>query len=84
VRKTAIALLAAGTLTAAVTGTIVAAVPQTPERPLCRGVKGETYSPGAYIRHENQVYGCFPVFGNGLTSAGVAWIRMQETFTPAH
>lgn len=81
-RKVTLASFVFCALAAAITGTLVAATAQTPGAPLCRGLKGEGYSPGATIRHENQVYRCFNIFGDGLTSTGVAWIEMAPSFAP--
>ena len=81
-RKLAIASLVVSALAAAITGTIVTATAQTPSPQLCRGIDSEGYSPGAMVRHENQVYRCFNVFGDGLTSTGVAWVKMAPSFEP--
>jgi hypothetical protein len=56
------------------------------ERPLCY-LKNATYSPGAMIKDEDQVYRCFYVFGENLNSRtpGVAWVKMVrqgDTFVP--
>lgn len=58
----------------------------TQDRPLCY-LKNETYSPGALVKDEDQVYRCFYVFGENLNSRtpGVAWVKMirqGDTFVP--
>jgi hypothetical protein len=40
------------------------------------------YSPGAYARHAGDVYRCLYVFGEDLQPAGVAWVKMDQTFSP--
>jgi hypothetical protein len=40
------------------------------------------YSVGAYERHESIVYRCLYVFGEDLQPAGVAWVKMDQTFSP--
>jgi hypothetical protein len=40
------------------------------------------YSPGALARYEGSVYRCFYVFGEGVSPAGVAWVKMSEQFSP--
>lgn len=57
------------------------AVSQT-QTDLCTMPVTGGYSPGAYARHEDIVYRCLYVFGADLQPAGVAWIKMNQTFTP--
>jgi hypothetical protein len=56
------------------------------EQPLCY-LKNETFSPGALIKDEDQIYRCYYVFGENLNSRtpGVAWVKMirqGDTFVP--
>lgn len=49
---------------------------------LCTMPVTGSYSPGALVRHEDTVYRCLYVFGAELKPAGVAWVKMDTTFTP--
>jgi hypothetical protein len=55
---------------------------QQVQTPLCTLPDKTTYSPGALIRQDGQVYRCYYAYGEELKPIGVAWIKMQETFAP--
>ena len=58
---------------------------RTQDRPLCTMPDSGTYSPGAMAKYGNDVYRCLYVFGDKLTPAGVAWVKMVQaptTFVP--
>jgi hypothetical protein len=40
------------------------------------------YSVGAFARYEGIVYRCLYVFGDDLQPDGVAWVKMDQTFSP--
>jgi hypothetical protein len=63
-------------------GVVWATGTQAQNAPLCTLPGKATYSPGALVRHEQQVYRCMFVFGEELKPAGVAWIKMEPTFAP--
>ena len=62
-------LLAAGS-TAWATGL------QTQDRALCSLPDHSTYSPGALVKHDDQVYRCTFAWAGDLTPSGVAWVKV--------
>jgi hypothetical protein len=50
---------------------------QTPP-PLCTMPTDRRYSAGAMVDRDGQIYQCVFVFGQNLTPAGVAWVKMEK------
>jgi hypothetical protein len=77
-----------GLAVAALSGSLVAGWAvraQSQDRPLCTMPGKVTYSPGAMVKHEGEVYRCLFVWGQDLTPSGVAWVKMVkqgDTFVP--
>lgn len=75
-------LLGAATAVVVMPGTKRVQAQEQSASPVCTLPGQVKYSAGALVRHENQVYRCFFVYGEELKPGGVAWIKMEPTFAP--
>jgi hypothetical protein len=79
----AIAIVVAGAATMGLADQPAAAFQQVQNQtptapPLCTMPTDRRYSAGAMVDRDGQFYQCVFVFGQNLTPAGVAWVKMEK------